>query len=519
MKKSLYLALGVTLMTMTATAFAFNNLTSHGDYTAMDEDQPQPPVGFVASNMIGEQPVGWGEVFVTAGPSDVADPQLEYRLFYAITADAPADPTAASQYLFGSMTADGGGTGPFGIVLTGFEPGTNYTFWLYQYNIATNTYSEPAVQTTLSGGEFGSINPPGTPDGFVAFDTIGEAPVGSGEVFLAVGPNNTGGNISYRLFYSATASAPSDPKTATEYSFGTTAGDGEGVAAFGFVLGGLAPGTDYTFWLYQYDASTELFSANPATASVVSGGSGNGGGTSPTQPSDASPIPLEPAENVISLFSSIYTSVPVDTFRTTWSAAIFSEVSIGGVPTLRYSDLDFVGIETVASQIDATEMDFFHIDVWTPNMDVIRVKLVDFGPDGAFGGGDDTEHELVFTGLAQGEWHSLKLPLSDFTALQNQANLAQFILSGTPAGAGTLYVDNIFLSSAGNGGTTPDPDPTHYAGFPIDSQGNVDTGDYYGILHVANAPWVYIFDLQRWVYMVEPGEDEIGAWMFYIRPN
>ena len=33
-----------------------------------------------------------------------------------------------------------------------------------------------------------------------------------------------------------------------------------------------------------------------------------------------------------------------------------------------------------------------------PNSSEFKVKLVDFGPDGGFAGGDDTEDELTFTG-------------------------------------------------------------------------------------------------------------------------
>ena len=490
-----------------------------GDNGGTPAEQPPAPGGFVASNMIGDQPVDWGEAFVSAGPNNVAEADLEYRLFYSLSAEAPGDPTTASQYIFGTITADGGGTGPFGFAIPGLNPGAEYTFWLYQYNNATSTYSPPATSTTTTGGQAGSANPPATPDGFVASDTVGETPVNSGEVFLAAGPNNTGSGIVYRLFYSPTASAPSDAKTATEYSFGNTAGDGDGEAAFGFVLGGLMAGTDYTFWLFQYDTTSEIYSESPATASMVSGGTnggGNGGGTpGPSAPLTASPVPTEPSENVISIFSSVYTDVTVDTFRTGWSAANQETVMIDGVPTLLYSNLDFVGIETVASQVDATGMEYFHIDVWSPNMDLIRVKLVDFGPDGAWAGGDDTEHELVFEGLAQGQWHSLKLPLADFTGMQNQANLAQYILSGTPTGAGTLYVDNIYLS--GSGAVTTPPD--HFAGLPIDRHGNIDTGDFLGFIHVSRAPWVYIFALERWVYMVDPGEDALGAWTHFTRPE
>ena len=44
-------------------------------------------------------------------------------------------------------------------------------------------------------------------------------------------------------------------------------------------------------------------------------------------------------------------------------------------------------------------MEHFNLDVWTPDATTFRVKLVDFGADAAFGGGDDTEHELAFESL------------------------------------------------------------------------------------------------------------------------
>lgn len=122
------------------------------------------------------------------------------------------------------------------------------------------------------GGEAGATPPP-APVGFIARNMIGETPVGDGEIFLAAGPNNVAdANIIYRLFYSKTNEAPDDPKTATEYTFGSTAGDGNGDAAFGFVISGLELGTSYTFWLYQYNTQTELFSETPGTDTAVSGG-------------------------------------------------------------------------------------------------------------------------------------------------------------------------------------------------------------------------------------------------------
>jgi len=196
----------------------------------------------------------------------------------------------------------------------------------------------------------------------------------------------------------------------------------------------------------QYGFSVTGLNANPddeaALGNVVL--VGEGGGDPGDEPTVAAPDPTEDEANVLSMFSGVYTDVDVDTWRTPWSQGDLEDIEIQGNPTKKYTNIDFVGIETTDDNlIDASDMDFFHIDLWTPNMDTIRIKLVDWGPDGQFDGGDDTEHELIFTDLPQGEWNSLQLPLEDFEGLAARSNLAQYILSGLPTGAGTLYVDNV----------------------------------------------------------------------------
>lgn len=147
----------------------------------------------------------------------------------------------------------------------------------------------------------------------------------------------------------------------------------------------------------------------------------------------------------ISLFSDLGDDVTVDTWRTSWSNADYEEVEFDGRLTKYYSNLNFVGIETVANQIDASEMTHFHTEIYTTNATVFRIKLVDFGPDGGFQGGDDTEHEIVIENPAQGEWVSLDIPLSQFEGLTNTANIAQLIYSAAPAGEANVYVDNVYF--------------------------------------------------------------------------
>jgi hypothetical protein len=162
-------------------------------------------------------------------------------------------------------------------------------------------------------------------------------------------------------------------------------------------------------------------------------------------PTVAAPTPTFDQMNVISMYSDAYMNVPVDTWRTEWSVADFEEIEVMGSAVLKYSNLNFVGAETVMNQIDITSMTHFHMDVWTPDAALFKVKIVDFGPDGGFEGGDDTEDELIFDSPAQGEWISLDIPLSDFANLTTRNNIAQLIFSGDPAGEISLFVDNVYF--------------------------------------------------------------------------
>ena len=171
-------------------------------------------------------------------------------------------------------------------------------------------------------------------------------------------------------------------------------------------------------------------------------------GTPPAEPMTAAPTPTRPASSVISMFSNAYTNVPVDTWLTNWSAGVLTDLQIAGNDTKRYSALNFVGVETVGTQVDASSMLYFHVDAWTPNMTTFRIKLVDFGANGVYQGSpnDDVEHELSFTPTLS-EWNSYDIALSQFTGLITKGHISQLIFSGNPAGSGTVYIDNVYFSS------------------------------------------------------------------------
>jgi len=171
--------------------------------------------------------------------------------------------------------------------------------------------------------------------------------------------------------------------------------------------------------------------------------------TATTPPANAPPTPTVPAANVISLFSNAYSNVPVDTWSANWpDMADVADAQFAGNDVKVYTSLIYAGIEFTTQTIDATTMTHFHLDVWAPTGTNFKVKLVDFGANGVYSGGDDREYELTFNAgstpaFVAGTWVGLEIPLANFVGLTTRAHLAQLILSSDDAR--TAYVDNVYF--------------------------------------------------------------------------
>lgn len=166
------------------------------------------------------------------------------------------------------------------------------------------------------------------------------------------------------------------------------------------------------------------------------------------------PTPTEDPSKVISIFSDAYTNVPVDfyngffgEFQTTQGGA---DLNINGDNIIKYTQLNFVATEFKNPTVDATGVDFFHVDIQIQESidagDFIRIELGDFGADNAFGGDDDSSGKFTLAAedLVSNEWISLDIPLANFTGLTNRSNLAQifFVSDGTIS---TILVDNMYF--------------------------------------------------------------------------
>ncbi len=181
----------------------------------------------------------------------------------------------------------------------------------------------------------------------------------------------------------------------------------------------------------------------------------------PVVPTAAPARPTVDPAKVISLLSKAYTNIPVDTWGTSWSndgaGPNVTALTIGGDDVKKYANLKYVGVEFFAAgnAVDATNMTYLHVDVWTPDITKFGIKLVDFGANTVYGGGDDSESEVDLDATttpalnAQKQWVSLDIPLANFGSLASRKHLSQLLFVGaTPYGAGTVYVDNVYFHNS-----------------------------------------------------------------------
>ncbi|MCF7825138.1 MAG: Ig-like domain-containing protein [Candidatus Marinimicrobia bacterium] len=210
------------------------------------------------------------------------------------------------------------------------------------------------------------------------------------------------------------------------------------------------------------NADGTMTANNPGSATITATLGDNSATGSITVNVDYAPVspaadPTHDAADVMALFSDTYTSVtPNMNWYTywTWSTAEVNEFDIDGNEMMIFSKLNFAGVEFADEQIDASAMTHFHMDIWTPNYITASsrfiIKLVDFGANGAYGGGDDTEHALTLSttttpALSSNSWVSIDVPMTAFTGATAQSHLAQLVLECTGGALTTIFVDNVYL--------------------------------------------------------------------------
>ncbi len=166
----------------------------------------------------------------------------------------------------------------------------------------------------------------------------------------------------------------------------------------------------------------------------------------------AAPTPTKLAANVVSLYSNTYPNVPVEYYNGYWApyqTTLSADFNVNGDTVLNYTNFNFVGMQFSKPTINASTMTYLHVDIYFPNPLIsgsnFSIQLVDFGADGAYGGGNDTSSTLTYTSpkLVAKNWVSFDIPLSSFTGVTSKTHLAQVIFSG--ANISNFYADNVYL--------------------------------------------------------------------------
>lgn len=150
----------------------------------------------------------------------------------------------------------------------------------------------------------------------------------------------------------------------------------------------------------------------------------------PATPATAAPAPTAAAASVTSIYGESYPPVDGTDFFPDWGQeTVVSEVQIQGNKTLKYTGLNYQGIQLGNSQ-NVSDMDYLHIDYWTANASILNVYLISPGP---------VEKAYALSVPTSG-WSSIDIPLSAFDPV-NLNDVIQLKFDGN----GDIYLDNIYF--------------------------------------------------------------------------
>lgn len=166
------------------------------------------------------------------------------------------------------------------------------------------------------------------------------------------------------------------------------------------------------------------------------------------------PVPTKDPVNVISVFSDTYTNINVDYYNGYWApfqTTQSADFQVGNDHVLNYTNFNFVGIQVTSPTVSIASKAFLHLDIYLPDNispgAAFKVRLLDFGANGAPGGGDDVSDIVTLTNpsLAARTWLSYDIPFSSLPGLTTKGHFGQIIFEGT--NISNFFADNIYFWS------------------------------------------------------------------------
>jgi len=150
----------------------------------------------------------------------------------------------------------------------------------------------------------------------------------------------------------------------------------------------------------------------------------------PSEPNTPAPVPTVAAADVVSVFSDSYSAIAGTDLNPSWGqATVVTQIQIEGNNTLKYSGLNYQGIQLGSSQ-NVSAMTHLHLDFWSANSTSVMVFLISPGP---------VETSYTLTVPTTG-WSSLDIPLSEFAPV-DMGDVIQLKFEGN----GDIYLDNIYF--------------------------------------------------------------------------
>lgn len=230
----------------------------------------------------------------------------------------------------------------------------------------------------------------------------------------------------------------------------------------------------------------------------------------PAAPTVAAPDqPNRAPADVLSIFSSAYANIGVDTFDTPWCPGTTTEILIAGNATKQITGLGCEGIDWQSSRtVDASGFTFFHMDIWTDSDTMDKSFNIKFSNWGGTGG-ETSAIEFSLTNASSpalpnpnpGTWISLDIPLSSWTPVGSSdiSDIVQFVITSD---LGTVYYDNLYLHK----NTTLGTDEFETAGFKVFPN---PTNDVWNISSSNTISNVAVYDiLGKQVLTLSPNSNE-----------
>ncbi len=166
------------------------------------------------------------------------------------------------------------------------------------------------------------------------------------------------------------------------------------------------------------------------------------------QPLNAAPVPFRAQADVISVYSDSYTNPnPIDYYPNWGQSTTYTQIEVDGNNIIQYGDINYQGIDFSTVPIDASTMEFLHVDIWTANANFnAKISPISSGPN-------ETAYDLE---LVQNQWTSFNIPISFFTDANPSldfSDIIQFKFEGVPSGGGTIFIDNLYFYKESQGNT------------------------------------------------------------------